>query len=507
MVRYMKKVLKKIEIFFLLVCILLTYTVTPERVGAVESRDLTLKVIFLETNGSDPSEVSDSLDAKYNVQVSGAETFSSLSKLTFGDTLVWCIEPDIFTENGEQYEEGDIDELLSAKQQEALEEIAYVGYGYDGDTSNEMLGATQVRMWQELGYEVTHIHREIQDKIDKINENLKMFEKLPSFHGETYRFDAEKTGESNALTLTDTNEVFSMFEHDITASAAYRTEGNTLKIWREANDPMSGSYTFNLIPKGSIGASHAYISGADLQSVAYFEMENPHTAIVRYTTEPVKVRISKVDITTGEELEGSQLSIKEKETGEIIEQWVSDGTVHEIDGDKFEDGMEYILHEEVAPEGYELAQDITFIYRENHMDTIVMNDELTPAKVIISKQDITTGEELPGSHLIITDKETGAVIEEWISTEEPHEMDGYLFEDGKEYILHEETAPDGYQVAQDITFTYKKDEMEQVVMKDELIPENPDTGQLFPSVLIGGGILLAMSGYFILRRKNKFKKI
>ena len=60
MVRYMKKVLKKIEIFFLLVCILLTYTVTPERVGAVESRDLTLKVIFLETNGSDPSEVSDS---------------------------------------------------------------------------------------------------------------------------------------------------------------------------------------------------------------------------------------------------------------------------------------------------------------------------------------------------------------------------------------------------------------------------------------------------------------
>ena len=136
-----------------------------------------------------------------------------------------------------------------------------------------------------------------------------------------------------------------------------------------------------------------------------------------------------------------------------------------------------------------------------------MNDELTPAKVMISKQDITTGEELPGSHLIITDKETGAVIEEWISTEEPHEMDGYLFEDGKEYILHEETAPDGYQVAQDITFTYKKDEMEQVVMKDELIPENPDTGQLFPSVLIGGGILLAMSGYFILRRKNKFKKI
>ena len=219
---------------------------------------------------------------------------------------MWCIEPDIFTENGEQYEEGDIDELLSAKQQEALEEIAYVGYGYDGDTSNEMLGATQVRMWQELGYEVTHIHADIQAKIENINKNLKMFEKLPSFHGETYRFDAEKTGESNALTLIDTNEVFSMFEHDITASAAYRTEGNTLKIWREANDPMSGSYTFNLIPKGSIGVSHAYISGSDLQSVAYFEMENPHTAIVRYTTEPVNVRFSKVEITTGEELEERQ---------------------------------------------------------------------------------------------------------------------------------------------------------------------------------------------------------
>ena len=214
-----------------------------------------------------------------------------------------------------------------------------------------------------------------------------------------------------------------------------------------------------------------------------------------------------MDITTGEELPGSHLYIKDKENGDIIESWVSTDEPHVIDGDKFVDGREYILHEETAPDGYDLAQDITFIYHEEHMETIIMNDELTPAKVIISKQDITTGEEIPGAHLTITDKETGELIEEWTSTDEPHVIDGYKFEDGKEYILHEETAPEGYQVAQDITFTYNKDEMEPIVMKDEIVPENPETGIYFPTIVLGSGIFVALGGYLLINKKNKFKRI
>lgn len=47
------------------------------------------------------------------------------------------------------------------------------------------------------------------------------------------------------------------------------------------------------------------------------------------------------------------------------------------------------------------------------------------------------------------------------------------------YTLHEETAPDGYLVAEDVTFEVKDTgEIQKVVMKDEAVPaEEPETPQ------------------------------
>lgn len=476
--------------------------------GKVDAATQKLKVVFLETGGSDESEISSDPNAKYNVTVDGSSlNFEALAKMTLGGHIVYCIEPYILTGPGVEYESGNIRDKLTASEEERLERIAYVGYGYNGDTSNEMIGATQIRIWQELGYTVRHIHKDLQAKINQINKNLKMFNTLPSFNGQTVKLDAEKTGQANATVLTDTNRVFSRFDKNIKASAKYSISGNNLSIWREKTSPMSGTYTFDLIPSSDLGNSEAYFNDEGLQTVAHFEMSDEYRVTVKYTTEPAKVRISKLDITSGEELAGSHLSITDKASGKVIEEWVSDGTVHVIDGDKFVNGKEYILHEELAPEGYDLAHDITFIYRETGMETIIMNDELTPVKVIISKVDITTGEELPGSKLWIKDKDTGEIIEEWTSTDEPHEIDGHKFEDGKEYILHEETAPEGYLVAQDITFTYNKDKMDVIVMADEIIPENPETGLNFPYIMLGGGVLLAIGGITFLIKKNKFKSI
>ncbi|MBR3503312.1 MAG: hypothetical protein IKO07_03595 [Clostridia bacterium] len=44
------------------------------------------------------------------------------------------------------------------------------------------------------------------------------------------------------------------------------------------------------------------------------------------------------------------------------------------------------------------------------------------------------------------------------------------------YKLHEETAPDGYLVAEDIIFEAKEtSEIPSCVMKDEDSPDNPET--------------------------------
>lgn len=58
-----------------------------------------------------------------------------------------------------------------------------------------------------------------------------------------------------------------------------------------------------------------------------------------------------------------------------------------------------------------------------------------PTEMVFSKQDFTTGKELEGAHMSVTEKETGNVIDEWVSTKEPHQIK-YLVE-GKEYILTE----------------------------------------------------------------------
>jgi len=102
--------------------------------------------------------------------------------------------------------------------------------------------------------------------------------------------------------------------------------------------------------------------------------------------------------------------------------------------------------------------------------------------VKISKQDMTTGTELAGATLQVIDKD-GNVIEEWVSTNEPHFIEAKLIA-GETYTLREITAPDGYNTAEDVEFTVNDDgSVTEVVMKDTkivtTIPNVPtgDTGK------------------------------
>ncbi|HJA34169.1 MAG TPA: LPXTG cell wall anchor domain-containing protein, partial [Candidatus Mediterraneibacter merdigallinarum] len=103
------------------------------------------------------------------------------------------------------------------------------------------------------------------------------------------------------------------------------------------------------------------------------------------------------------------------------------------------------------------------------------------------------------------------------STEEPHYIE--MLPIGR-YILHEESAPEGYLVAEDIEFEVKDTgEIQKVVMKDEAAPEetpeepqNPvgtdapktgdDTNLLFWTALLGIG-LCGTGAAFVMRRKRR----
>ena len=198
-----------------------------------------------------------------------------------------------------------------------------------------------------------------------------------------------------------------------------------------------------------------------------------------------ELMVSKQDATTGEELPGALLRLTDKDTGELVEEWISSADPHYIGG--LEYGRHLMLQEVLAPvmitdeargfknargeyvTGYATAETVEIVVGSDKK--VVMTDDLT--QTVISKQDVAGGKELPGAELQIIDPETGEVIHQWISEVEPHMIEGLI--EGKSYILRENQAPLGYDIAEEITFTVGEDD--QVIMKDELIPgESPDTG-------------------------------
>ena len=277
------------------------------------------------------------------------------------------------------------------------------------------------------------------------------------------------------------NAVFGLFTADcvkFSRDTAIMTAASDENGCFEFTDVPFGQYIVREIesPRGYILSDKEYaVSIAEDGEVIEITAEN----------KPVTVEISKRDV-YGNELVGAEM-VLENADGETVDKWTSDGKNHIVS--KLGTG-EYVLKEIAAPDGYVIATDIKFnvdVYgnvtvenvdskavSDNGDPLITMVDDTT--KVQISKQDITTGEELPGATLQIID-EDGNVVEEWVSTNEPHMIEGKLIA-GKKYTLKEIIAPEGYEIANEIKFTVNADgTVTEVVMYDELTPdlETPPT--------------------------------
>ena len=231
--------------------------------------------------------------------------------------------------------------------------------------------------------------------------------------------------------------------------------GKEPHIIRELEAGKTYRMTETLPAKGYATASAIEFTVENTNEVQKVEMKDDVT----------KVEISKTDI-AGKELPGARLTIYDKD-GNVVESWVSEDQPHYIEMLPI---GEYTLHEEAAPEGYLTAEDVPFEVRDTgEIQKVSMKDEAT--RVEITKTDIA-GKELPGAKLTVYDKD-GKAVESWISEEQPHYME--MLPAG-EYTLHEESAPEGYLLAEDIRFEVRNTgEIQKVTMKDERKPEIPDT--------------------------------
>ncbi len=92
--------------------------------------------------------------------------------------------------------------------------------------------------------------------------------------------------------------------------------------------------------------------------------------------------------------------------------------------------------------------------------------------VHFSKVDAETGEELPGAVLELYAPD-GSLLDTWETTDIPHVIPGLPVGEG--YILREVTAPEGFEVAEDVTFNVEDTtEIQTITMEDEKTPDQPE---------------------------------
>jgi len=174
-----------------------------------------------------------------------------------------------------------------------------------------------------------------------------------------------------------------------------------------------------------------------------------------------QIGVFKMDITDENTLKDAKLTVIDDE-GVVVDSWISTDEIHYVSG--LEEGKTYTLVEETAPNGYVIANDVKFTVSYIKKTEFV---KMVDKQVEVSKTDIITAEELPGSNLAITDIE-GNIIDEWVSTTEPHFVSG--LKEGETYILIEVSAPYGYEIAEPIEFTVTNaKETQKITMKDEPI--------------------------------------
>lgn len=176
------------------------------------------------------------------------------------------------------------------------------------------------------------------------------------------------------------------------------------KTWTKELDVLAEEYTVEETNSSVEGYTVKTTYKIDTQEIEgkkteSIQIENQGEVTVAfknsYTPKPYEVAISKQDLTNEKEIAGATLKIVNQKTKEEVAPWVSEKDKTHTVSLPF---GEYILIEEVVPDGYKKADDIYFKVSKNgeisikgkdgtysKTNKVIMKDEAKPGKIVISK--------------------------------------------------------------------------------------------------------------------------
>lgn len=234
-------------------------------------------------------------------------------------------------------------------------------------------------------------------------------------------------------------------------------EGNVVDQWTSTDKVHSieGLVVGKTYTLSETVTAKDYVKATDIK----FTVKNS-SELETVTMKDKQVSFTKTDVTGEKEVEGAEITVTDKVTGKVVDKWTSTKESHFING--LEEGRTYILSETVSPEEYVKSTDIEFtVSKEKVNEKVNMKDK----QVKISKLTVG-GQEVTGALMQILD-EDGNIVDEWTSEGKVHYATGLV--EGKKYTLHEDLAPTGLNLANDIEFevSYEK-ENQQVEMIDTI---------------------------------------
>ena len=121
------------------------------------------------------------------------------------------------------------------------------------------------------------------------------------------------------------------------------------------------------------------------------------------------MKFNKTDITGDKEVAGATLTIKDDQ-GNVVDEWISNDKAHSIEG--LIVGKTYTLTETITANDYVKATDYYFTVKNSSELETVNYERQTSC---FSKTDITGENEIEGATITVSEKQSGKVVDEWVS--------------------------------------------------------------------------------------------